>query len=64
MIIYINNSGYQLATIFSLEKILRGLGMFPNKQASLPRKWLAKPMLAKPHNDLINFALPCKVKLY
>jgi len=64
MVIFLVYSGYQLATIFSLEKILRGLGMFPNKLARLPRKWLAKPMLAKPLNDLINFALPCKVKLY
>jgi hypothetical protein len=43
--------------------MLRGLGNIPNKLARLPRQWLAKPMLAKPLNDLINFALPCKVKL-
>ena len=41
------NSGYQLATIFSSEKIIRGLGSIPNKQATLPRTWLAKPMLAQ-----------------
>ena len=64
MIIYINNSGYQLATIFSLEKILRGLGMFPNKQASIPRKWLAKPMLAKPLYYLIKFRLSYNLNLY
>ncbi|MEK4862751.1 hypothetical protein [Staphylococcus sp. FSL W8-0774] len=52
-----------LATIFSLKKIIRGLGNIPNKLARLPRYWLAKPMLAKPHNDLINFALSYKVKL-
>ena len=51
-----------LATIFSLEKIIRGLGIIPNKLARLPRQWLAKPMLAKPLNDLINFTLSYKVK--
>jgi len=51
-------------SFFSSEKILRGLGIFPNKLARLPREWLAKTMFAKPLNDLINFALPCKVKLY
>ena len=49
---------------FFAEKILRGLGSIPNKLARLTREWLAKPVLAKPLNDLINFALPCKVKLY
>ncbi|MCC9117481.1 hypothetical protein LOY18_11865 [Staphylococcus capitis] len=36
--------------------------MFPNNLARLPRQWLAKPMLAKPLNDLINFTLSYKVK--
>ena len=51
-----------LATYFFYEKILGGLGIIPNKQATIPREWLAKPMLAKPLNDLINFALSYKVK--
>ena len=49
-------------SFFSSEKILRGLGSIPNKLARLTREWLAKPVLAKPLNDLINFALSYKVK--
>ena len=47
---------------FAYAKNLRGLGISPNKLTHLLREWLAKPILAKPLNDLMNFALSYKVK--
>ncbi len=61
-IFYISHMSIILTCVFCVGKNIRGLGNIPNKQARLPREWLAKPMLAKPLNDLMNFTLSYKVK--